>query len=137
MPDAADEKGAPVGKISPVDRDAFRKRSSDLDRRIGEARGEPVEERGGRAGADRRAMSYGFRMVADFVSAIIVGGVIGYFADYILGTSPWMLVGFLVLGFIAGVRNVMGSYNRMQADMRAATGGDIGRDMPDSAYDDD
>lgn len=76
-------------------------------------------------------------MVADFVSAIIVGGVIGYFADYILGTSPWMLVGFLVLGFIAGVRNVMGSYNRMQADMRAATGGDIGRDMPDSAYDDD
>ena len=76
-------------------------------------------------------MSQGFRMVADFVAAIIVGGVIGYFADYWLGTKPWLLILFLILGFVAGVRNTMRTYQKMQADIRAATGGDIGRDLPD------
>lgn len=81
-------------------------------------------------------MSYGFRMVADFVAAIMVGGIIGYFGDYLFGTGPWLLIFFLVLGFIAGVRNVMQSYYRMQADMTAATGGDIGRDLPPETRDD-
>ncbi len=76
-------------------------------------------------------MSYGFRMVADMVAAVIVGGVIGYFADYWLGTKPWLLIIFLVLGFVAGVRNTMRSYQRMQADILAVTGGDIGHDVPD------
>ena len=74
-------------------------------------------------------MSYGFRMVADFVAAIIVGGVIGYFADSFLGTKPWLLILLLILGFIAGVRNTMRTYQRMQADIKAATGGDIGQDL--------
>ena len=135
MPDSADDQTRPSGTISPQEREAFKRRASDLDERIDAARGKPREERGGRAGANTRAMSYGFRMVADFVAAIIVGGLIGYFADYWLGTKPWLLMLFLVLGFVAGVRNTMRTYQRMQADIRAATGGNIGRDLPDNEDD--
>ena len=132
MPDSAEDNQRPPGTISAEDRAAFRRRASDLDARIDEARGAPPEERGGRAGANARAMSYGFRMVADMIAAVIVGGVIGYAIDYWLGTKPWFLLIFLALGFVAGVRNTMRSYQRMQADIRAATGGDIGRDLPDN-----
>jgi len=131
MPDSADENTRAQGRISPGDRAAFKRKASDIEQRIGAARGAPPEERGGRAGANSRAMSYGFRMVADMVAAVIVGGVIGYFADYWLGTKPWLLIIFLVLGFVAGVRNTMRSYQRMQADILAVTGGDIGHDVPD------
>ncbi len=135
MPESADDDARLSGTISPQDREAFRRKASDLDGRIDAARGAPREERGGRAGANTRAMSHGFRMVADFVAAIIVGGLIGYFADYWLGTKPWLLMLFLIFGFIAGVRNTMRTYQRMQADIRAATGGDIGQDLPNNEDD--
>ena len=41
------------------------------------------------------------------VSGILVGGVMGYFLDKWLGTSPWLLFIFLIFGFIAGVKNAL------------------------------
>ena len=41
------------------------------------------------------------------VSGMLVGGVMGYFLDKWLGTSPWLLFVFLVFGFIAGVKNAI------------------------------
>ncbi|MDY5050013.1 MAG: AtpZ/AtpI family protein [Candidatus Mucispirillum faecigallinarum] len=41
------------------------------------------------------------------VSGILVGGVMGYFLDKWLGTSPWLLFVFLIFGFIAGVKNAL------------------------------
>lgn len=82
-------------------------------------------------------MSYGFRMMTDLVAAVLVGGVFGYFLDRWLGTTPWLLLGFLLLGFYAGVRNTMRTYQRMQADITAATGGDIGQDLDGDLADDE
>ena len=53
-----------------------------------------------------QAMSLGFRVLAEFVAGVIVGGVIGWQADAWLGTAPFGLIVFLALGTAAGFWNV-------------------------------
>lgn len=53
-----------------------------------------------------RALSLGFRVLSEFVGAIIVGALIGRGLDVWLGTTPWLLILFLGLGLAAGFRNV-------------------------------
>jgi len=48
-----------------------------------------------------------FRLSAELVAGVLVGGVIGYLIDWGLGTSPWGLIVFFLLGFVAGVLNVL------------------------------
>lgn len=40
------------------------------------------------------------------VAAILIGMAMGYYLDEWLGTSPWMLLLFLLFGIIAGFRNI-------------------------------
>lgn len=47
----------------------------------------------------------GMRVALEMVAAFIAGGVIGWFLDRWLGTSPWMLILWVALGFAAGVRS--------------------------------
>ena len=53
-----------------------------------------------------QAMSLGFRVLAEFVAGVIVGGFIGWQADIWLGTAPVGLIVFLALGTAAGFWNV-------------------------------
>ena len=53
-----------------------------------------------------QAMSLGFRVMTEFVAAVVVGGFIGWAIDKGLGTSPGFLIGFLALGTAAGFWNV-------------------------------
>jgi ATP synthase protein I len=46
--------------------------------------------------------------------SVIVGLLGGYYLDRWLGTSPWMLLLFLVFGLIAGFRGVMRSVKRAE-----------------------
>lgn len=57
-------------------------------------------------GALAGAMSSGFRAATDLAGGIIAGALIGYLADRWLGTSPFLLFAFLVIGTIAGLRSV-------------------------------
>jgi len=41
------------------------------------------------------------------VGAVVIGGLIGYFLDKWLHTSPWLLFVLGATGFIAGVREVL------------------------------
>jgi ATP synthase protein I len=41
------------------------------------------------------------------VGAVVFGGLLGYFLDKWLHTTPWLLVIFGGLGFVAGVREVI------------------------------
>lgn len=50
-----------------------------------------------------------FRLSTEFVSAVAVGGVLGYALDWALGTLPLFLILLLLLGFAAGVLNVLRS----------------------------
>ena len=62
-------------------------------------------------------LSRGFRLASEFAAAIIVGAGLGYLIDMVLPTRPWGMVGLLLLGFAAGVLNVV----RATREMNAAT----------------
>lgn len=51
-------------------------------------------------------MGLGFRIATELVAAFAVGGGIGYLLDRWLGTAPWLMVMFLLLGAVAGTLNV-------------------------------
>lgn len=51
----------------------------------------------------------GFRLSSELVGGVVVGVLIGWALDYWLGVSPWGMIVFLLLGFAAGVLNVMRS----------------------------
>ena len=57
--------------------------------------------------APRPGIGMALRLSADFVAGIVVGGAIGWGFDALLGTSPWGLIVFFLLGFAAGILSVM------------------------------
>ena len=67
----------------------------------------------------------------ELVGAIVVGGLIGYALDLWLGTKPWLFLVFFVLGFAAGILNILRAYRQMQGEITAQTGGNLGKSIPD------
>lgn len=55
----------------------------------------------------------GMRLASEFVAAILVGVGIGYLLDLWLKTSPWLMLVMLMVGFAAGVLNVIRSAAEM------------------------
>ncbi|MBR1121658.1 AtpZ/AtpI family protein [Bradyrhizobium lablabi] len=53
------------------------------------------------------AMAMGFRLSSELVAGVLAGAALGWGFDRLLSTSPWGLIVFLLLGFTAGVINVM------------------------------
>lgn len=51
-------------------------------------------------------MGIGVRVGVELVSALVVGLAIGFALDWWLGTKPWFLALFVLLGGAAGVANV-------------------------------
>ncbi|MEP2943664.1 MAG: AtpZ/AtpI family protein [Hyphomicrobiales bacterium] len=83
------------------------KRLEALGSKIDERRGERDPEAETKGLADNHGMAYGLKIGSEFVSAILVGSAIGWVLDKWLGTTPFGLIVFLILGFAAGVLNVM------------------------------
>jgi ATP synthase protein I len=90
------------------------KTGSELDRRLRDLDSALAKHRpAGKAEADAPAKSGmgGFgnalRLSSEFVAAIIVGAGLGWVFDSLAGTSPWGLIVLLLIGFAAGVLNVM------------------------------
>ena len=78
-----------------------------FDQRLREAK---AKRRGHRAGDDREerggGLAFAVRIGVDLVAALIVGVGIGILLDRWLGTTPWFLLLFFVLGAAAGMMNV-------------------------------
>jgi ATP synthase protein I len=73
--------------------------------RAGETSNDPAENRAATASGYAR----GFRLSSELVAGVIVGAGLGWLIDRWFGVSPWGLIVFLLLGFAAGVLNVMRS----------------------------
>jgi len=54
-------------------------------------------------------MALGFRLSSELVAGVVVGAAIGWGFDRLLSTTPFGLIVFLLLGFTAGVVNVVRS----------------------------
>ena len=59
------------------------------------------------AQAKASAMAIGLRLSSELVAGVLVGAGLGWGFDRLLSTSPWGFIVFLLLGFTAGVVNVM------------------------------
>ena len=57
--------------------------------------------------ADRSGYARGFRLSTELVGGVLVGAGLGWLLDRWLGISPWGMIVFLLLGFAAGVFNVV------------------------------
>jgi ATP synthase protein I len=62
------------------------------------------------------------KLASEFVAGILVGVGIGWGLDRLAGTSPWGLIGFLLLGFCAGVLNVVRAAGGMTAGAKKSDG---------------
>ena len=56
-------------------------------------------------------MALGFRLSSELIAGVVVGALIGWGIDHLLSTSPWGMIVFVLLGFTAGVVNVIRSAN--------------------------
>ncbi len=52
------------------------------------------------------ALGLAMRIGVELVSALAIGVAIGWFLDRWLGTGPWLLLAFILLGGGAGILNV-------------------------------
>lgn len=107
----------------PADEAALSARLDRLNHRLSKVRkdrkNQTDQSGSGAASANASAMARGFRLSSELIAGVIVGAVIGWGIDRLLSTSPWGLIVFFLLGFAAGVINVMraaGVANRDASD---------------------
>lgn len=83
-------------------------RLKSLDARISQASVQRAEsEPRERPKQDSSAIGQAFRYSAEFVSGVLAGGIVGWLVDHFFGVSPWGLIICLILGFCAGMLNLM------------------------------
>lgn len=93
---------------------------NELDARLREARGR-ADEAAGRTPRPRGVTSglgFALRIGLELVAALLVGGGIGLLLDRWLGTAPWLMLVFFLLGAAAGFLNVY----RLAAGMDQSVG---------------
>lgn len=81
----------------------------ELDRKIREARqkaDQASQPRSKGTKVDGGAAAQALRVSIELVSAVVVGGLLGYFIDKWLGSAPWAMIIFFFLGFAAGFMNI-------------------------------
>ena len=100
-------RGKDDRKEPPDDEAALSARLQRLGERLDNASRPSENVSGPRSNADASAYARGFRMSTELVAGVLVGALIGWLLDRWLGISPWGLIVFLLLGFAAGVLNVM------------------------------
>lgn len=106
-------------------RDDLARRTQELEAKL--AARNPVRKQD-EPSADGGTAGYGqaMKLSSEFISAIAVGAGLGWLIDKVAGTSPWGLIIFLLLGFAAGVLNVLRS-----AGVVAQPKTGMGPDRPD------
>jgi len=76
---------------------------SDLRRRVDAARGTGPQD----APPPRSPAALALRFGGEFGGGVIVGALLGYGVDHFLHTSPWGILIGLMLGFAAGLVNIV------------------------------
>ena len=86
-------------------------RLAELEARIKAAKGD--------AGADHMEEHYSqaqhaWRMVTELVAGLGIGFGIGYGLDAALGTTPWLMLVFTILGLVAWVKTMISTAQELQ-----------------------
>jgi ATP synthase protein I len=100
---------------SSSDEAALSARLGSLEHRLSKIRGsrnirtDQSEAGSGDGSARASAMALGFRLSSELIAGVAVGALMGWGFDRLLSTSPFGLIVFVLLGFTAGVLNVIRS----------------------------
>jgi ATP synthase protein I len=115
MADGANDGGNGNDGKSSSDEAALSARLGSLDQRLSEIRGsrksgtDQSQDGSGNGAARASAMAIGFRLSSELIAGVVVGALLGWGFDRLLSTSPFGLIVFVLLGFVAGVVNVIRS----------------------------
>lgn len=82
---------------------------------------QPVSEEG--RSETSSSVAQAMKLSSEFIAGIVVGGVIGWSLDRFVGTTPWGMIIFLLLGFAAGTLNVLraAGYVADQGNIKSVT----------------
>jgi ATP synthase protein I len=72
----------------------------------------PTPESRSKGDGDRSGMAIGLRLSAELIAGLLLGLGVGWGLDRWLGTAPWLLLVFMLLGITAGIMNVIRAGNR-------------------------
>ncbi len=108
MADPRKTKSTPTSELGDISA-----RLKDLDARL-------LAEKSEKANVEKPSMQYqgasdyskGYKLASEFVAGVLVGGLLGYGLDWLVGTLPLFLIIFLLLGFGAGILNMSRAANR-------------------------
>jgi ATP synthase protein I len=65
---------------------------------------------------ERAGWALGIRYASEFSAAVVVGGMLGWGVDYVAKIAPWGLLAGIIIGFMAGTRNIVRAAKQMSAD---------------------
>jgi ATP synthase protein I len=115
MAEGTDGSGNGSHDMSSSDEAALSARLGSLDQRLSEIRDgrktrtDQPGSGGGDGSARASALARGFRLSSELIAGVVAGALIGWGFDRLLSTSPFGLIVFLLLGFVAGVVNLVRS----------------------------
>ncbi len=108
------------------DHDDLKKRLSELDDDIDQARGRRTNEESNRQRSS--AIGYAFRLAIELVVGVCFGGFVGWLLDKWFETTPIFLLVFFILGLAAGIMNVIRTAHQMQTEFSDDPGSSETRD---------
>jgi ATP synthase protein I len=130
---AASRGPGKTGSTGPGDQATPAGRDEDLERRrkqleasLSSRRPAARDGAGGAGAANNSGFGQALKLSSEFVAGIAVGAGIGWLVDRVAGISPWGLIVFLLLGFCAGVLNVLRSAGMMADASKGQQGGPPG-----------
>ncbi len=87
--------------------DNLDERLKDLDSQLAKRKGR-VQKDEEKERADRgNGFSTAVRLSSEFIAAVVTGVALGFLIDFLLGTKPWGMVIFLLIGFAAAILNML------------------------------
>ena len=110
-------------------RDDLERRSRELGEALATRRPAKADQReGGKPGANGMAgFGQALKLSSEFIAGVAVGAALGWLIDRLAGTSPWGLIVFLLIGFAAGVLNILRSAGLVAEPKAGISRSDDGR----------
>ncbi|UZK65985.1 AtpZ/AtpI family protein [Sphingomonas sp. M1-B02] len=95
--------------LEPLKEDA---RLNALDERLRQAKSDEAIRTGAVDSTGDASYRLGNRVLAELIGSMVGGAVIGATLDWLLGTSPWLLLVLLFLGIASAFRNIIRLSNK-------------------------
>lgn len=83
----------------------------------------PPAEASQRGAGSTSGLAQGVRITSEFAAGVLAGSLLGWVLDKLAGTTPWGLIAGVVLGFGAGMMNVLRASGALRDPVKGRDGG--------------